>query len=113
MIPMEASQSNVHGRGSRGVSDGGWVGDAAQGIVRLIDQTRLPTEFIEIDCHDMPTVWEAIKLLAGSRSSGDWCRGRLRGGHRRAVARAGRHGNRAPRAGARPRRTCAPAGRPP
>ncbi len=40
-----------------------WVGDAARGFLRLIDQTRLPTEFIEIDCHDAPTVWEAIKLL--------------------------------------------------
>jgi len=40
-----------------------WVGDAARGSLRLIDQTRLPTEFIEIDCHDAPTVWEAIKLL--------------------------------------------------
>jgi methylthioribose-1-phosphate isomerase len=41
----------------------GWVGDAARGFLRLIDQTRLPTEFVEIDCHDVPTVWEAIKLL--------------------------------------------------
>jgi methylthioribose-1-phosphate isomerase len=40
-----------------------WVGDAARGVLRLIDQTRLPTEFVEIDCHDSPTVWEAIKLL--------------------------------------------------
>jgi methylthioribose-1-phosphate isomerase len=39
------------------------VGDAARGCLRLIDQTRLPTEFVEIDCHDVPTVWEAIKLL--------------------------------------------------
>jgi methylthioribose-1-phosphate isomerase len=41
----------------------GWVGDARRGHLRLIDQTRLPTEFVEIDCHDVPTVWEAIKLL--------------------------------------------------
>jgi methylthioribose-1-phosphate isomerase len=41
----------------------GWVGDALRGHVRLIDQTRLPTEFVEIDCHDVPTVWEAIKRL--------------------------------------------------
>ena len=40
-----------------------WVGDAARGFLRLIDQTRLPTEFLVIDCHDAPTVWEAIKLL--------------------------------------------------
>jgi methylthioribose-1-phosphate isomerase len=40
-----------------------WVGDAATGFLRLIDQTRLPTEFVEIDCCDVPTVWEAIKTL--------------------------------------------------
>ena len=41
----------------------GWAGDALGGHLRLIDQTRLPTEFVEIDCHDVATVWEAIKLL--------------------------------------------------
>ena len=41
----------------------GWVGDSVRGYLRLIDQTRLPTEFVELDCHDVPTVWEAIKLL--------------------------------------------------
>ncbi len=41
----------------------GWVGDAATGVLRMIDQTRLPTEFVEIDCNDVPTVWEAIKAL--------------------------------------------------
>ncbi|MGC8643665.1 MAG: S-methyl-5-thioribose-1-phosphate isomerase [Isosphaeraceae bacterium] len=40
-----------------------WKGDALGGHLRMIDQTRLPTEFVEIDCHDVPTVWEAIKLL--------------------------------------------------
>ena len=88
-----------------------WIGDAARGSLRLIDQTRLPTEFLEIDCHDAPTVWEAIKLLR-VRGAGHWRCGRLRGGHRRAVAGAGRRGDRAPR-WARPQRTCAPAGRPP
>jgi len=39
-----------------------WVGDLA-GRLRLIDQTRLPVEFIEIDCRDVPSVWEAIKML--------------------------------------------------
>jgi methylthioribose-1-phosphate isomerase len=41
----------------------GWVGDAATGFVRLIDQTRLPTEFVRIDCRDVPSVWEAIRSL--------------------------------------------------
>jgi len=40
-----------------------WVGDAATGFLRLIDQTRLPTEYVEIDCRDVPAVWEAIKQL--------------------------------------------------
>ena len=41
----------------------GWVGEAVDGFVRLIDQTRLPTEFIRIDLRDVPAVWEAIKSL--------------------------------------------------
>jgi methylthioribose-1-phosphate isomerase len=40
-----------------------WVGDALTGFTRLIDQTRLPTEYVEIDCRDVPAVWEAIKSL--------------------------------------------------
>lgn len=41
----------------------GWVGDAASGHVRLIDQTLLPTEFRRIDCRAIDTVWEAIRSL--------------------------------------------------
>ncbi len=41
----------------------GWVGDAASGFVRLIDQTRLPVELVEIDLHDVASLWEAIKSL--------------------------------------------------
>jgi methylthioribose-1-phosphate isomerase len=40
-----------------------WVGDATTGFLRLIDQTRLPTEYVEIDCRDVPAVWEAIRSL--------------------------------------------------
>jgi methylthioribose-1-phosphate isomerase len=40
-----------------------WVGDASGGFLRLIDQTRLPTEYVELDCRDVPTVWEAIRSL--------------------------------------------------
>ena len=36
-----------------------WENDA----LRLIDQTRLPEEYIQIDCKDIPTVAEAIKSL--------------------------------------------------
>lgn len=39
-----------------------WVGHA-DGHLRLIDQTLLPTEFREIDCRDVQTVWEAIRSL--------------------------------------------------
>ena len=41
----------------------GWVGDASTGHLRLIDQTLLPGEFVQLDCRDVPTAWEAIKSL--------------------------------------------------
>ncbi len=40
-----------------------WIGDAATGWLRLIDQTRLPSEYVEMDCRDVEAVWEAIKSL--------------------------------------------------
>jgi methylthioribose-1-phosphate isomerase len=40
-----------------------WAGDAATGYLKMVDQTLLPTEHVEIDCRDVPTVWEAIKSL--------------------------------------------------
>jgi len=40
-----------------------WMGDARTGWLRLIDQTRLPVELVEIDCRDVESVWEAIKHL--------------------------------------------------
>ena len=45
-----------------------WVGDAATGHLKLVDQTRLPVEQVEIDCLDVPTVWEAIKSLRVRRA---------------------------------------------
>jgi methylthioribose-1-phosphate isomerase len=39
-----------------------WQGDA-NGHLRLIDQTLLPGEIKLLDCHDVDTVWEAIKML--------------------------------------------------
>jgi methylthioribose-1-phosphate isomerase len=39
-----------------------WVGDE-RGHLVLIDQTRLPTELVEIECRTMEAVWEAIKQL--------------------------------------------------
>jgi methylthioribose-1-phosphate isomerase len=39
-----------------------WVGDA-DGFVRLIDQTLLPTSFEYRDCRTVEEVWEAIRML--------------------------------------------------
>ncbi len=39
-----------------------WVGDL-RGHLALIDQTRLPAELIEYECHTVEAVWEAIKEL--------------------------------------------------
>ncbi|HAY79175.1 MAG TPA: S-methyl-5-thioribose-1-phosphate isomerase, partial [Planctomycetaceae bacterium] len=39
-----------------------WCG-ATDGFLALIDQTLLPVEFCEIECHDVAAVWEAIKML--------------------------------------------------
>jgi methylthioribose-1-phosphate isomerase len=39
-----------------------WIG-GSDGHLRLIDQTLLPTEFREIDCRDVESVWEAIRSL--------------------------------------------------
>ncbi len=39
-----------------------WQGDV-DGHLTLIDQTLLPVELLEIDCKDVETVWEAIKML--------------------------------------------------
>lgn len=39
-----------------------WIGET-DGHLRLIDQTLLPDNLTEIDCRDIETVWEAIKML--------------------------------------------------
>ena len=39
-----------------------WVG-GGDGSLWMIDQTLLPGEFREIECRDVETVWEAIKML--------------------------------------------------
>ncbi len=39
-----------------------WIGDEG-GHLRLIDQTQLPVQLVEIDCHTVESVWEAIKTL--------------------------------------------------
>jgi len=39
-----------------------WLG-GPDGYLRMIDQTRLPVELVEIDCRTVESVWEAIKTL--------------------------------------------------
>lgn len=39
-----------------------WIG-GLEGHVRMIDQTRLPANLIFLECHDVGTMWEAIKVL--------------------------------------------------
>lgn len=40
-----------------------WTGDHLNGFLRLIDQTYLPTEMVELECKNVQIVWEAIKSL--------------------------------------------------
>ncbi len=40
-----------------------WIG-GHDGQLFLIDQTRLPGELVEIECHNVEQVWQAIKRLA-------------------------------------------------
>jgi methylthioribose-1-phosphate isomerase len=39
-----------------------WEGDV-DGHLKLIDQTRLPGEYVEIECRDVDQVWESISVL--------------------------------------------------
>jgi methylthioribose-1-phosphate isomerase len=39
-----------------------WIG-SADGYLQLIDQTKLPSELLLLECRDVETVWEAIKML--------------------------------------------------
>lgn len=41
-----------------------WIGDAATGYLRLLDQTVLPETETYIDCKEVQAVWDAIKRLS-------------------------------------------------
>jgi len=41
-----------------------WVGDAATGHLRLIDQTKLPQAVEYLDCREVDSVWHAIRRLS-------------------------------------------------
>lgn len=58
-----ASQPHRQRSGSaRAISTLCWVG-GVDGHLRLIDQTRLPTELVEVACYDVETLCEAIRSL--------------------------------------------------
>ncbi len=40
-----------------------WIGQATDGYLRLLDQTKLPTETAFLDCRDVRGVWDAIGRL--------------------------------------------------
>ncbi|MDG3003873.1 S-methyl-5-thioribose-1-phosphate isomerase [Paludisphaera mucosa] len=60
----EAAPAGADGEGGRAFRTVQWIGDALGGRLRMIDQTLLPTRFIEIDCNDVESVWQAIKTLS-------------------------------------------------
>ncbi|MEM9251493.1 MAG: S-methyl-5-thioribose-1-phosphate isomerase [Planctomycetota bacterium] len=41
-----------------------WIGDADTGHLRLLDQTKLPTEQTYLECTTVQDVWDAIKRLS-------------------------------------------------
>ncbi len=41
-----------------------WIGNAEEGHLRLLDQTRLPGEEVYLDCRDIHSVWQAIRRLS-------------------------------------------------
>ncbi|MFW6060109.1 MAG: S-methyl-5-thioribose-1-phosphate isomerase [Phycisphaeraceae bacterium] len=47
-----------------GVKNIEWIGNAATGHLRLLDQTRLPGEQAYLDCRTVQDVWDAIKRLS-------------------------------------------------
>ena len=52
-----------HGRPSMRILKRSAGSADVDGHLRLIDQTLLPVEFLEIDCRDVEAVWEAIRML--------------------------------------------------
>ncbi len=40
-----------------------WHGSASNGLLRMIDQTQLPGQLVEIECRDVHSLWDAIKRL--------------------------------------------------
>ena len=40
-----------------------WIGDV-DGFLELVDQRKLPGDFVKLQCRDIETLFEAIKTLA-------------------------------------------------
>ena len=40
-----------------------WVGSMNKGRIKIVDQTLLPEQFKFINCKDIESIWEAIKVL--------------------------------------------------
>ena len=40
-----------------------WIGDAKTGFLRLLDQTKLPTDTSFVDCRDAQALWQAMRRL--------------------------------------------------
>jgi methylthioribose-1-phosphate isomerase len=49
---------------TRGLATLRWEGDLAGGCCRMIDQTLLPGELLEIEVRTQEAMWDAIKRLA-------------------------------------------------
>lgn len=56
---MEKQAENIFAR----VKVVEWVGDARRGYLRLLDQTKLPSEEAYLDCRDAESLWDAISRL--------------------------------------------------
>lgn len=61
MNPTEDPTSSSHAQPVNHIQ---WIGSPDSGFLRLLDQTRLPTEEMWIDCRTVDDVWQAIKRLS-------------------------------------------------
>ena len=64
IVPDDDAQAGSREGAGRAFRTVQWIGDAATGRLRMIDQTLLPTQFVEIDCDDVESVWAAIRRLS-------------------------------------------------
>jgi len=62
--PLSPFESKIENRKSKIPRTLEWIGDAATGYLRLLDQTRLPNDVVYLDCRDVQAVWDAIKRLS-------------------------------------------------